>query len=106
MNVTSNYFLRVLDPKIDKTEPVVGEVTIDELIQDGYSGMIAPKGDVNELEAKIEQLVLDKDLRLNIAHNANQIARQYTWDYSAKCIIKAVNKVLKNNEDITSNSRL
>ncbi len=31
MNIASNYFLRVLDPKIDKNDPVVGEVTIVEL---------------------------------------------------------------------------
>ena len=36
MNVASNYFLRVLDPKIDKTEPVVGEVTITKLIKENY----------------------------------------------------------------------
>ena len=36
MNVASNYFLRVLDPKIDKTESVVGEVTVDKLIEEKY----------------------------------------------------------------------
>jgi hypothetical protein len=36
MNVASNYFLRILDPKINKNEPVTGQVNVDELKEKGY----------------------------------------------------------------------
>lgn len=68
---------------------------IDEIIEDGYTGMIAKKGNAEDLELKIEKLLLDNDLRAFIAKNAREIAQQYTWDRSAKCIIESINKVKK-----------
>ena len=68
---------------------------VDEIIEDGYSGMIAEKGNAEDLELKIEKLLLDKDLRAYIAKNAQEVAKQYTWDRSAKCIIESINKVKK-----------
>ena len=63
---------------------------VDELVEDGISAMIAPKGNVEELFLRIERLVMDCELRRKIAANGYEIAQQYSWDYSAKMIIKNI----------------
>lgn len=67
---------------------------IDELIEDGVSGMIARKADASDLAAKIERLISDPALFKSIAKNARDTAKKYTWDASAKHIIKALEGVL------------
>lgn len=67
---------------------------IDELIEDGVSGMIAKKADTSDLADKIERLIDDPALRDSIAENARKTAKEYTWDASAKSIIKALEGVI------------
>ncbi len=67
---------------------------IDELIEDGVSGMVAKKADTADLAEKIERLIDDPALRETIAENARITAKQYTWDASAKNIIKALEGVI------------
>ena len=66
---------------------------VDELIEDGVSGMIADKGDQADYTAKLEALLTDEALRKRIAQAGYDIARQYTWDRSAKCIISEISAV-------------
>lgn len=66
---------------------------IDELLTDGVSGMIAEKGNAADYTEKLEKLILDKALRKTIAENGNRIAEEFTWERSAKSIIRALEKV-------------
>lgn len=68
---------------------------VDELIEDGVSGMIAEKGDQADYTAKLETLVTDEALRRRIAQAGYDIARRYTWDRSAKHIISEIASVIK-----------
>ena len=52
--------------------------------------MIAPKGNAEELFLRIERLVMDCELRQKIGANGYEIAKQYSWDHSAKMIIKNI----------------
>ena len=68
MNVASNYFLRVLDPKVNKDEPVEGEVTIEYLIKENY------------LE---EDTAIKGKINVSILHNNTvYIINIYNEDYS------------------------
>jgi len=67
---------------------------IDELLENGVSGMIAEKGNQRDYTDKLEQLILSDDLRKRIAANGRRIAEEYTWDRSAKSIIRALERVV------------
>lgn len=67
---------------------------VDELVVDGISAMIATKGDAQELFLKIERLVNDVELRETIANEGFKVAQKYSWDYSAKMIIKHIKDLL------------
>ena len=67
----------------------------EEIMENGVSGMIAEKGDVSDLQSKIERLMFDDKLRESVGENAFNRIKQYTWDKSAKCIIENLNKILK-----------
>lgn len=69
---------------------------IDELIEDGVSGMIAEKGNQTDYTEKLEKLVKDKELRRRIAKNGFSVAQQYTWDQSAKDIIRVFGRILNH----------
>lgn len=66
---------------------------IDEIIENGISGMVARKGDSDDLKNKLEEMIKNPELRKLISQNGNQVVKQYTWDKSAKDIIAAVNSV-------------
>lgn len=66
---------------------------VDELLKDGYSGMIAEKGNLTEYTDKLEKLIVDHDLRKTIAENGYLVAKEFTWDKSAKSILRALEKV-------------
>ena len=68
MTVASNDFLRVLDPKVNKDEPVEGEVTIEYLIKENY------------LE---EDTAIKGKINVSILHNNTvYIINIYNEDYS------------------------
>ena len=70
----------------------------DEIIENGVNGFIAEKGSADDLAAKTEPLILDKDLRKTIGENGYRTVKELTWDASAKNIIRAVESVLTKNE--------
>ena len=69
---------------------------VDELIEDGVSGMIAEKGNQKDYTAKLETLIADEALRKRIAQAGYQIAQHYSWDNSAKQIISEISAVLQS----------
>lgn len=59
-------------------------------IQDGVTGLLARN---NEWEAKLEKLILDKDLRIKLGENAFNFIKE-TWQYSNGPIGEDVDKAL------------
>ena len=52
----------------------------DEIITDGYDGLLAPSGDVKALAKKLMLLMADEGLRKRLSQNARQSARRYEMD--------------------------
>lgn len=69
---------------------------IDELVENKVSAMIAKKGDAHELFMCLETLIIDRQLREKIAQNGFEIARRYSWDYSAKNIIENIKGLIND----------
>ena len=69
---------------------------VDELLEDGVSGMIAEKGNQADYTAKLEALVTDEPTRRRIAQAGYQVALHYTWDKSARHIISEIRAVLQH----------
>lgn len=49
----------------------------DEIITDGYDGLLVPAGDVHTLAEKLNMLMADEDLRHRLACQARQSAQRY-----------------------------
>ncbi len=66
--------------------PVVGyDVTgLRDAITDGETGILVDAGDVKALGDAIDRLIAQDTLRSRMGKNARTMARQYTWEKSAK----------------------
>ena len=56
----------------------------DEIITDGYDGLLVPAGDVHTLAEKLNMLMADEDLRHRLARQARQSAQRYDMASIAK----------------------
>jgi len=56
----------------------------DEIITDGYDGLLVPSGDVHALAEKLMTLIADESLRKRLAQQARLTARRYEMDALAK----------------------
>ena len=66
----------------------------DEIITDGYDGLLAPSGDVKALANNLMLLMADEKLRKRLSHNARQSARQYEMDLIADRWVDLFNKLM------------
>ena len=60
---------------------------IQEVIQDGVTGLLARPSDIEDLVEKIEQCRRDPELRTTLRSAASQRALQYTWERTAHQIL-------------------
>ena len=56
----------------------------DEIITDGYDGLLVPAGDVHALAEKLTMLMADEDLRHRLACQALQSSERYDMANIAK----------------------
>lgn len=70
---------------------------IDEVITDGYNGLLVEPKNVNSIYEKLKLLICNNDLRIDIANNGRKTAEQFTWEKSAKNIEKIYNTVLQRD---------
>ena len=66
----------------------------DEIITDGYDGLLAPSGDVKALANNLMLLMADEKLRKRLSHNARQSARRYEMDLIAGKWVDLFNKLM------------
>ena len=66
----------------------------DEIITDGYDGLLASSGDVKALANNLMLLMADEKLRKRLSHNARQSARQYEMDLIADRWVDLFNKLM------------
>lgn len=66
----------------------------DEIITDGYDGLLAPSGDVKALSQKLMLLMADEELRKRLSQNACQGAQQYEMNLIAGKWVDLFNKLM------------
>jgi D-inositol-3-phosphate glycosyltransferase len=68
---------------------------LQHLVQDGITGFIVPHNDPDALEQKLTMLMCQPDLCKEMALNAVQYARSFSWDVITPQIVNLYKKVLK-----------
>lgn len=66
-----------------------------DLIQDGVNGFIVPYGDVEGYLNRIEQLLADDALRIQIVNEGFKTVKRLTWEHAADCMEEVLLKVKK-----------
>lgn len=66
----------------------------DEIITDGYDGLLVPSGDVKLLAQKLMLLMADKKLRTRLSQNARRSAQRYEMNSIAGKWVDLFNKLM------------
>lgn len=66
----------------------------DEIITDGYDGLLAPSGDVKVLAQKLMMLMADEKLRTRFSQNARQSAQRYEMNLIEGKWVDLFNKLM------------
>ena len=66
----------------------------DEIITDGYDGLLVPPGDVKVLAQKLMLLMTDEELRKRLSQNARQSAQRYEMNLIAGKWVDLFNKLM------------
>lgn len=72
----------------------------NEIIKDGYSGLLAKAGSVLDLSIKLDSVLSDKDLRIKLSMNAPSSVEQYSTDSVINRWEILFRKMLKNNDEV------
>lgn len=68
---------------------------LQHLVQDGVTGFIVPHNDPDALEEKLTRLICQPDLCKEMALNAVQYARSYSWEMITPQIIELYKETIK-----------
>ena len=66
----------------------------DEIITDGYDGLLVPSGDVKVLAQKLMLLMADKNLRIRLSQNARQSVQRYEMNLIEGKWVDLFNKLM------------
>ena len=66
----------------------------DEIITDGYDGLLVPSGDIKVLAQKLMLLMTDEKLRTRLSQNARQSVQQYEMNLIAGKWVDLFNKLM------------
>lgn len=69
----------------------------DEIITDGYDGLLVPSGDVKLLAQKLMLLMADKELRTRLSQNARRSAQRYEMNSIAGKWVDLFNKLMEKS---------
>ena len=77
-------------------KPVVASKAggIPELVRDGIDGILVRPGDVRGLADSIVKLLADRDLREMMGLEGKKRVREFTWDETARVVLKAYESAL------------
>lgn len=79
---------------------------VKENLVNNYNGLACEHDDPNEFSAKLEKLILDKNLREVLAHNARQYSLEKTWDREFGKLMKNYRKLLDLDKSINKLNRI
>ncbi len=67
---------------------------IPEIVKDGVTGFVVPKGDVDRLTSRLRTVLIDRPLRERFEREAHQFAREHlTWRSNALAYTKLYERV-------------
>jgi glycosyltransferase involved in cell wall biosynthesis len=64
-----------------------------DLIQDGHNGFLVEVGNYGGVVYKIKQILEDNEMQMQMAKNAINSAKEYSWDKSSKELERALKKI-------------
>jgi glycosyltransferase involved in cell wall biosynthesis len=74
---------------------------IEEIVNDGYSGILFQRGSADQFVDAIVRLVKDAELRAILGHNSQDyVLTQRTWSTNARLILDFCSKLLKSNDKL------
>jgi glycosyltransferase involved in cell wall biosynthesis len=68
----------------------------DDLVQESINGLIFKMGDTNDLEEKINTLIINENLRFNYSKKSIEIISCYTYHTITKSILELTNEYITN----------
>jgi len=78
--------------------------TIQEIIIDGYNGFLFESGNIESFKSTLEKVLsMQNEILQEIAKNAYETSKKFTWEQRALCIINFLKDIL-NNENLPSTS--
>lgn len=90
-SVRESWGLNVIEANAVGTPCVAYDVPgLRDSIKDGMTGLLAEKGNINDLASKIIKIIEDKALRKGLSDNALEYAKQFNWDKTAEEFMKVI----------------
>ncbi|MCS7106898.1 MAG: glycosyltransferase family 4 protein [Acidilobaceae archaeon] len=72
---------------------------LEEIVEDGKTGLLVPPGDSESLAKALDLLLSDKELRSKLGHNARRAAEEkYSWNAVVEKIMKVYNEARDERE--------
>ncbi len=70
-----------------------------EIVQDGVTGMVFEKDNSEDLAAKLETAILDRELRENLGKNANKwVIENHSWDVISQSVTSLYDSILEGKQ--------
>ena len=68
-----------------------------EVVEDGVTGLIAPKGEVNAIAENMYRLLIDEDMRMKMSKAAvERVKKLYDWNKNVELMEKIYFSLLKD----------
>jgi glycosyltransferase involved in cell wall biosynthesis len=74
--------------------PVITTPNAGSVVRDGVEGFIVPIRDAAAIAAKIELLLEDRNLLMNLSQNAMARAQEYSWDRYGERLVSTIQRIM------------
>ena len=78
---------------------------VPEVFRDGFNALLYPPGDYDAMAKAIVHVIQDTELAKKISANALKTARRFTWEMTAKQILRVYEEVVRENTSTGSRYR-
>jgi glycosyltransferase involved in cell wall biosynthesis len=73
--------------------PVITTPNCGSVVRDGVDGFIVPIRDAQTLADRMEQLLVNRELRNQMSYHAKERAKQFTWEQYGKKLLQAFHRL-------------
>jgi len=87
--------------------PIVSPYGNHDIILNDYNGWIVASDNISLLTEKIIEVAnMDVEQRKEISDNAAVSISKYTWEYTAKCLVRAISEGIERGDELLKPSKL